>query len=153
MIPTTVERVQHHTAEDVNERIRRRTDERVAHCAAAGAEAIDRRLAELDREWDIERVLEVNAASAVLVGLAAGATVHRKLFFLPAIVAGFLLQHAIQGWCPPIPVFRRLGFRTATEIDEERFALKALRGDFQDLPAKDRPDRPTVKRVLESVRR
>ena len=46
------------------------------------------------------------------------------------MVGGFLLQHAVQGWCPPVPVFRRLGVRTQTEIDEERYALKALRGDF-----------------------
>ncbi|HTO33126.1 MAG TPA: hypothetical protein VL202_18400 [Pararhizobium sp.] len=54
----------------------------------------------------------------------------RKWFGLPVIVTGFLLQHAIQGWCPPIPILRRLGFRTADEIGQERYALKALRGDF-----------------------
>jgi hypothetical protein len=50
---------------------------------------------------------------------------------LPALVSGFLFQHAVQGWCPPVPVLRRLGFRTAYEIEEERRALKALRGDFE----------------------
>jgi hypothetical protein len=50
-------------------------------------------------------------------------------------VATFLLQHALQGWCPPVPLFRSLGVRTASEIDEERYALKALRGDFEDVPA------------------
>jgi hypothetical protein len=45
---------------------------------------------------------------------------------------GFLLQHAVQGWCPPLPLLRRLGVRTADEINEERYALKALRGDFVD---------------------
>jgi len=45
-------------------------------------------------------------------------------------VTAFLLQHAVQGWCPPLPVLRRLGFRTAREIEVERNALKALRGDF-----------------------
>jgi hypothetical protein len=42
----------------------------------------------------------------------------------------FLLQHALQGWCPPVPFFRSRGVRTAREIDQERYALKALRGDF-----------------------
>ena len=59
----------------------------------------------------------------------------RKWFLFPAVVAGFLLQHAVQGWCPPLPVFRRYGVRTQTEIDYERYALKSLRGDFQGLPA------------------
>jgi hypothetical protein len=45
-------------------------------------------------------------------------------------VTAFLFQHAVQGWCPPLPILRRLGFRTASEIDTERYALKALRGDF-----------------------
>jgi hypothetical protein len=45
-------------------------------------------------------------------------------------VLSFLFQHAVQGWRPPVPVFRRLGVRTREEIDRERYALKALRGDF-----------------------
>lgn len=63
MIPSTVARVPQHTAQQVNEEIRRPTEARVARCAAAGREAIDRRLAELDHEWDIERTLEANAAT------------------------------------------------------------------------------------------
>lgn len=54
-------------------------------------------------------------------------------------VGGFLLRHAVQGWCPPLPVFRRLGARTQSEIDHERYALKALRGDFRGVAA-DGPD-------------
>ena len=102
---------------------------------AAGAAAIDERLRELDREWDIERMLEANAATACLIGVTLGALQDRRFFLMPAIVAGFLLQHAVQGWCPPMPILRRLGFRTANEIDYERYALKAFRGDFLGNPA------------------
>lgn len=133
MIPSTVERVPRNTAACLNERILRRTEESVARCAAKGPEAIARRLAELDREWDIERMLETNASLAMLVGLTLGSKVDRKWFLLPAAVAGFLLQHAVQGWCPPLPVMRRMGFRTSSEIDYERYALKAVRGDFRDI--------------------
>src|SRR5437588_2851636 len=35
---------------------------------------ITARLAELDREWDIERILEANAAGASLVGIVLGTT-------------------------------------------------------------------------------
>jgi hypothetical protein len=131
--PSTVERVPLHTAPEYNQRIWQQTEANVARYSQMGDEAIDRRLQELEEEWDIERVLEANAASVALVGLALGATVDRRLFVLPALVAGFLLQHAVQGWCPPISFFRRLGVRTATEIDEERYALKALRGDFRGI--------------------
>ena len=55
-----------------------------------------------------------------LIGLGLGTLVDRRFLLLPAAVAGFLLQHALQGWCPPLPLFRSLGVRTAGEIDEER---------------------------------
>jgi hypothetical protein len=98
---------------------------------------VERRLEELDREWDIERTLEANAAAVSLFGVVLGASVGRRWLILPGFVAGFLLQHALQGWCPPVPLFRRLGVRTASEIAEERYALKALRGDFENVRADD----------------
>jgi hypothetical protein len=30
-------------------------------------------------------------------------------------------------------MFRKFGFRTQTEIEQERYALKAIRGDFADV--------------------
>ena len=87
MLPSTAERVPLQTADHVNEQIRRQTEENVRRVAAAGPEAIDRRLAELDREWDIERALEANAATAVLAGVTLGAAVHRAFFRAGAVVA------------------------------------------------------------------
>lgn len=133
LIPPTTERVARQTDEETNARIQRQTEANVAYFAQGDKQRIGKRLQELDREWDIERLLELNAASASLVGLLLTRFVHRGWFVLPAAVAAFLLQHAIQGWCPPIPIFRRLGIRTQTEIDHERYALKALRGDFQKI--------------------
>jgi hypothetical protein len=125
ILPPTTERVAIHTDSRVNAELERERERRV-RWYAAHRDQIPRRLRELDREWDIERALEANAATAVLLGLALGAGVSRKLFVLPGIVAGFLLQHALLGWCPPVPVFRRLGFRTQSEIERERCALDAL---------------------------
>jgi hypothetical protein len=45
---------------------------------------------------------------------------------LPGVVLSFLLQHALQGWCPPLPILRRMGVRTRGEIDQEKYELKAL---------------------------
>jgi hypothetical protein len=133
MFPSTVDRVPNRTSESVNAAIRDATERRIEQTRRLGPAAVDRRLAELDAEWDIERTLEANAATASLVGVTLGATVDRRWLALPAVVGAFLLQHAVQGWCPPLPVFRRLGFRTASEIDYERYALKALRGDFAQI--------------------
>lgn len=137
MIPSTVQRVPLNTSNCVNEKIRQQTERNIAHYASQGSAAIERRLQELDNEWDIERCLETNASIAMLLGLTLGATVNRKWFALPAAVAGFLLQHALQGWCPPMPVMRSMGIRTASEIDYERYALKAVRGDFQDVGGRE----------------
>ncbi|WP_254512952.1 YgaP family membrane protein [Anatilimnocola floriformis] len=130
IFPSTVDRVPANTADEYNQRIQQQTEERVAQLARQGRAAIDQRLEELDEEWDVERRLETNAACAVVVGSALSVLVDRRFILLPIAVGGFLLQHALQGWCPPLPVFRALGVRTQSEIDEERYALKALRGDF-----------------------
>jgi hypothetical protein len=150
---TTTMRVPEHTAGHVNEEICRQTERNVARYAADGPGAIDGRLEELDREWDIERTLEANAATVALIGLGLGTFVDRRFYLLPAAVAGFLLQHAVQGWCPPVPAFRRLGFRTALEIDQERYALKALRGDFRAVGSGEDDDPSRVRRALQAVRR
>jgi len=147
VIPTTT-RVEQHTDEAVNERIRRRTAQSISSIGRQGREEISRRLEELDQEWDMERTLEANAASIALLGLGLGALVSRRFFALPAVVAGFLLQHSLQGWCPPVPVFRRLGFRTAREIASERYALKVIRGDFDDLPERYNAEEGEARRIL-----
>lgn len=133
-LPPTAHRVELHTAPAVNEAIRRRADGELMRLQAASADEIERRLRRLDAEWDVERLLQTNASVIVLLGLALASTVSRRFLLLPAGVFGFFAQHALQGWCPPIPVFRRLGVRTQREIARERHALKALRGDFDDIP-------------------
>lgn len=152
MIPATAERVQRHTADHVNQEIRRQTEENISCYTEAGHAAINHRLAELDREWDIERTLEANAATLSLVGLTLGTTVDRKWLAFPAVIAAFLLQHAIQGWCPPLPIFRRLGFRTAAEIDRERYTLKALRGDFHGISSGGM-DQQSIRQALVAAER
>ncbi len=131
MIARSSDRVEKHTSRRSQARIDRGTRRSLRSHAQGNRAPIDRRLRELEREWDIERAIEANASSLALSGTLLGLFVHRGFFALPVAVCAFLLQHAIQGWCPPVPLLRRLGFRTAKEIQEERVALKALRGDFR----------------------
>ena len=91
---------------------------------------IARRIWELEREWDIERVLQTMAASFSLTGIALSLTANKRWILLPGLVLSFLLVHSFQGWCPPVPVLRRLGVRTQEEIDRELYALKGLRGNL-----------------------
>ncbi|HBG27049.1 MAG: hypothetical protein A2Y10_01580 [Planctomycetes bacterium GWF2_41_51] len=134
-MPSTESRVIEHTDEAFNEKFWRDIEARIQYYSAR-IESIQQRLDELECEWDIERVLETQASSLILIGLFFGATVSRKWFMLPALVSGFFLQHALMGWCPPVPVFRRLGVRTTREINQERYALKALKGDFDEVNSK-----------------
>lgn len=150
MIESTNERVQQHTNSHINAQIEAVTRNNVLRAASKGAPAIEQRLRELDEEWDIERALETNAASAVLIGTALGAFIDRRFFAVPAVVGAFLLQHALQGWCPPLALFRRLGIRTAEEISQERYALKALRGDFANTRANGH--RPNAVRALAAAK-
>lgn len=138
MLPATSQRVPLHTSDRSNDRIRARTLESVEF-HARHPELIERRLQQLDAEWDIERVLEVNGSLLAGTGIALAARFSRWWLVLPGAVVTFCLQHALQGWCPPLPLFRRLGVRTQREIDDERAALKALRGDFREYEADGDP--------------
>jgi hypothetical protein len=143
-LSTTANRVTDNTAPTVNEKIDVRTQISIQKAYEGGLSSINRRLDKLDREWDVERCLETGAASLSLLGATLGTTVNRRWFALPAVVSGFLLQHALQGWCPPLPVLRRLGVRTADEINQERYALKALRGDFTKLDTTSDTESPAA---------
>ena len=82
-LPPRATRVERSSAEEINARIERETLANIERVAAGGREAIDRRLEELDREWDIERTLEANAATITLVALGLGFSVDRRWFALP----------------------------------------------------------------------
>lgn len=143
--------VRANTSENVNERLDREMRERVRDYARRGPEAISRRIEELDREWDMERYLEMNAAALAATGVALGATRSKRWLIAPAIVLTFLFQHATQGWCPPVPLFRRWGIRTRKEIERERYSLKALRGDFDVVAGADSIGVGRAGRAIEAV--
>ena len=128
-MPSTRQRVPAHTASRINKAIKDKIAARVEYYRTRKDE-IASRLRQLDEEWDIERAIEANASALAFVGTALGFFVHPYWLAIPALVTAFLFQHAVQGWCPPVPILRRLGFRTVYEIEEESQALKAVRGDF-----------------------
>lgn len=128
------DRVRRHTAAEVLRRIDDVTVASLTRCSASPADT-GRRLSDLDREWDTDRALEAEAATMGLLGLALGALVRKQFLVLPAIVASAVLVQATTGRYPLMPLFRRLGLRTSKEIARERYALKALRGDFSGMGA------------------
>ena len=91
--------------------------------------SIGARLAELDAEWDLDRLFFLGAGAVVLATGLAVAMRHRRV--TAALPAGaFLLARALAGWAPPLALLRQFGVRSRQEIEHERIALRALRGDF-----------------------
>lgn len=109
--------VRGHSSEKATQRLDRERLDRIRRFASAPPGEASRHLYELDSSWDIERRLEANAAITMLLSTVLAATHSKRWLLLSALVPGFLLQHAVQGWCPPIEVFRRLGARSRNEID------------------------------------
>jgi hypothetical protein len=147
------DRIRRFSPTEANRRIDTELERNIRFYSCQDKEAITERLRELDMEWDIERTLMANAASSSLFGVTMGLISSRKWLVLPLVVTSFLLQHSVQGWCPPLPLFRKLKIRTRSEIDQERYALKFLRGDFDNLERhEDGGFKRDVHRLVEDLR-
>lgn len=127
--PREADRVRELSTENANRKIDAQTRESIDRTTAGGRPAIERRLEELQREWDIDRVLMLNFAVFVFPQLLA-ARRDRRWLWGPLIQTPFLLMHAVAGWCPPSLWFRPLGFRTRFEIQAERETLLKRLGDL-----------------------
>jgi hypothetical protein len=120
----------------------------VGNVVYAGPEAIERRLEELDREWTIGRIVKVSCGVAIFVGFGLAMFVNPWWFALPAVVGLLLLQYGVSRWSVLTWVLHAAGFRTGRDVEHERIALKALRGDFRHLPTiYDKDDEDAVARL------
>lgn len=149
--PAEVNRVRRSSYPSANQRIDAALERNISRYMNLPAPRITERILELEREWSIERWFETNASTLMLTGVLLAAFGRRRALWLSGTVASFLLLHGVRGWCPPLPLLRRLGVRTRGEIDMEKFALKYLRGDFQELPAAAREGRLTAGLIAEAV--
>lgn len=132
------DRVRRSTSTRVNADVDCNTDTTIARYGGRPRGEISLRITELEREWDVERVLEVNASTLAFIGLALGVAVHLYWLALTAFVLRFLFQQGVQGWCPPLPILRRLGISTRGGIDREKYALPGCALAVQRAPARAR---------------
>ena len=123
------DRIRQMSTDKANRAIDQSTRESIEHAISGGRAAIERRLAELQREWDIDRVLMANFATLVFAQLVA-ATRDRRWLWGPLVQTPFLMMHATLGWCPPSLWFRPMGFRTRFEIQAEREELLQRLGEL-----------------------
>ena len=110
----------------LNKKANEKTQNNIVHYANETDSVIQRRIDQLDSEWDMERLLALNASALIISGLILGSRVNKKWFWLSGVVTSFLGMHAVQGWCPPVPLFRAFGVRTRMEIDKEKYSLMEI---------------------------
>lgn len=119
------DRVRQRTAPAVNQAIDHKMEATIEKMRGAAPVDIRARLAELEKEWDIDQIMQGQTATLVNLGLALGGR-NRRGYLLAGLGFASLLSHALSGWSPPLPLLRRLGYRTRREIDREKFALLAM---------------------------
>jgi hypothetical protein len=107
---------------------------RLAQLADAGPAAINDRLCQLEDEWSAGRATKVTLSFVILIGVAMTAAFGPWWAILPIAAGLFLLQYAFTRTSWMGSMFREMGFRPGAKIEEEKFALKTLRGDFRHLP-------------------
>jgi hypothetical protein len=146
--PPSADEVRLRTPARYNHRIDQAMMKRVWQYARKSKEEITARIEELDREWDLERVLESAAGTLALSGVLLSGLRSRKWLLVPAGILGVLLQHSLFGGSTAIQCLRRMGIRTRREIDAEKNALRMLRGDFDRLKSVG----DETHRALEAVR-
>ncbi|OCH97012.1 hypothetical protein A8135_05100 [Legionella jamestowniensis] len=116
--------------------------------STAISDKISQRIDKIEKEYNVERVLELNASILAFIGVLLGAFLNVYWLILPGLVLPFLALHAVQGWCPPLPILRALKVRTQREIDSEKYSLKILRGDFDNLQ-----NEKDIQKILQVVRK
>jgi hypothetical protein len=121
---TDSDRVRRNTTARVLRKIDEQTADHIDYYSAQPAPVMRWRIGELEREWSVERWLEVNASTLGFTTAVLALTVNKRFGLLTCAFLGFFLLHALQGFDPPLPLLRALGVRTRREIDEEIFALK-----------------------------
>lgn len=131
ILPPTFQKVIMRTDPKINEELKKQSLSTLTIYKNCKEPEITERINQLNQEWDTERVLEIHASLLILLSSYLGIKSSRFWFVLTGVVAAFMLQHALQGWCPALPLIRKYGVRTADEIYTELTALKILRGDFK----------------------
>jgi pimeloyl-ACP methyl ester carboxylesterase len=135
---TSTDAVRSHAPDGVNKRIDERVERCVRHMAEQDRPEITRYLEKLEREWDLNRAVMVAGSMVSLLGLWLARRDGGGWRVLGGVAAGLVLQHGLTGFGPLAELVRAVGgIRTRKEIDLEKFALKALRGDFERIPRND----------------
>src|SRR5262249_37746245 len=106
----------------------------LARLAAAGPQAIEKRLGWINQEWSVGRAVKASVAILVLGGLALSYFVGAWFLLVPFGAGLLLAQYLFSNRSVLGALFCALGLRTGEQIECEKLALRTLRGDFKPLP-------------------
>src|SRR5687767_10314406 len=101
------ENVRKVTSEEKNAIIDQLILSNIRKYSGKSAEEISQRIRALDKEWDIERALDLSMSALALFGITSSLLLNPYSIILPILLLLFFIWHAFQGWCPPIPLLRR----------------------------------------------
>lgn len=132
ILPPNAQRVFLRTDPSTNAEIRNQTIRNLNIFKNCDELELTERIRKLNLEWDTERVMEVNASLLILLSSYLGVKTSRIWFLVTGAIGVFMIQHALLGWCPPLPIIRKWGVRTEEEIYAEKTVLKVMRGDFKE---------------------
>jgi hypothetical protein len=104
-----------------------------------GPQAVADRLKALEDEPDLETVATLGLAGTGVLALIFGIMGSRLWRLLAWAALPLIFAHARGRLAAPGEFLKTLGLRSRREIEEEKYALKALRGDFRDI-GEARPD-------------
>ena len=108
-----------------------RTRDNIRFYGSLGNPGLSERIKSLEREWDAEKFIGTALSAASLFGLTMGIFGSRLWRLLAWTSLPLLFLHGQGKWKPSDGMIRSLGLRPRREIDQERYALKAIRGDFR----------------------
>ncbi|MBV8142100.1 MAG: hypothetical protein JOZ60_08655 [Verrucomicrobia bacterium] len=116
----------------VGREVNRDTARSIQYYSRRPIQYVTRRIDELEQEIPLEAFVYRGGAALTVVSLALlllGVR-HKAVGIVAACIAALQLQYSYQGRSPLIDILRRHGYRSRKEIEVEKYALQALRGDF-----------------------
>jgi hypothetical protein len=123
-----------------------KTWDNVRFYGSLGREGLSERIRSLDEEWDAEKFVTLALSGAGLLGLIMGLLGSRLWRVLTWVSLPLLFLAGQEKWRPSEGVLKSLGLRSRREIYEEKYALKALRGDFQNVDSASGSEGETLAR-------
>ncbi len=84
------DRLRANTRPDVNERLDQNTELRIREAASRSKDGVTDRIIDLGREWNFDRVIEVEASMTGLTGLVLGAFLDTRFLLMPGMAASML---------------------------------------------------------------